>query len=59
MKFRRISRLRYTSVAQLAELAALNREVVGSSPTGGTMSDPDKYASGRVTQMVREDIRTG
>lgn len=26
----------HTSVAQLAELAALNREVVGSTPTGGT-----------------------
>lgn len=29
----------YTSVAQLAELAALNREVVGSNPTGGTFNN--------------------
>ena len=37
--------LQNTSVAQLAELAALNREVVGSSPTGGTIKSKETPAS--------------
>ena len=44
------SMLRYSSIAQSVEHAAVNRRVVGSSPTGGAMAP---WSSGQDTALSR------
>lgn len=48
----------WSSLAQSVEHAAVNRSVVGSSPTGGGRRKPERHKPGRKIRLHGQAVKT-